>query len=34
MEWVTMPPVKTGYYWAYEALDREDADVMLCSSVG
>jgi hypothetical protein len=29
IKWVTMPPVKLGYYWAYEALDAVDADVLL-----
>ena len=29
MEWSIIPPVEPDYYWAYENLDPEDADVML-----
>lgn len=29
MEWTTDKPTQEGFYWAYENLDPEDADVML-----
>jgi len=29
MKWVTVAPTKRGYYWAYESLDEQDADVLL-----
>lgn len=29
LDWTTDVPVTPGYYWAYEALDPEDADIFL-----
>jgi hypothetical protein len=29
MNWTTERPKERGYYWAYEDLDPEDADVFL-----
>ncbi len=29
MNWSKDVPIKTGYYWAYEALPSSDADVVL-----